>query len=306
MNSRILLVVFAFALVLAACNALLPPPEPTPTTEPTPLPDTPTPEATPLPDTPTPEPTPLPDTPTPVQPTPTETPAATPTPPLEPDPRPEEEILILEPGPGSRVLSPVRVAGEADSTFEQNLVVRIILDDGIELVQVSTTIQADLGLRGPFEVEVPFTVTGERQAFIQIYSTSARDGGITHLSSVGITIADAGEESIVMGERQPERIAIFQPETAATITGGVAHVEGFALASFEQALLVEVLDEEGNVVGMQPIMVQAPDMGIPGPYNAEVPYTITTAQPGRIVVRDISPAHGDNAHLASVEVRLEP
>jgi hypothetical protein len=241
-------------------------------------------------------------------PTPTETPTPTPTPtPTDPDdPRGEEAIVILEPGPGSRAVSPVTVRGIADPTFEQNLVVRILLEDGTELAVEPATIQAELGERGPYSVEIEFDVDVETQAFIQVYDISARDGGILHLNSVGLTLAPDGPEDIVVTEPQPERIAIFEPTNNDTISGGMVYVEGFALASFEQHLLIEVLDEDGNVVGQEPIIVQAPDLGQPGPFSAEISYTVTTAGPGRILVTDPSAAFPGAVHIASVEIQLEP
>ena len=217
----------------------------------------------------------------------------------------EESILILEPGNGSRVISPVRVAGIADPTFEQALVVRLVLDDGSELAMAPAQIDAELGQRGPFAAEVPFSIIGERQAFIQVYASSARDGGTTHLASVGITIADAGDENVVPATSHPERIAIFEPQNADTISGGGVHVEGFALASFEQTLVVEVLDADGNAIATEPIIVEAPDLGRPGPFSVDIPYTVAESGPGRIVVRDPSPAFGGDSHLASVDVTLE-
>jgi hypothetical protein len=86
----------------------------------------------------------------------------------------------------------------------------------------------------------------------------------------------------------------------------VAVVEGYGLATFEATLVVEVYDEDGTLIGQEPVMVDAPDIGLPGPFRAEVPYTLTSPGPGRVVVRDISPAHGDNTHLNSVEVQLSP
>ena len=241
--------------------------------------------------------------------TPPPLPAATETsvPEASPTPeRPEEAIFIQEPGPGSQVTSPIRVAGVADPTFEQNLVVRVVLDDGTQLTEVPTIIQADVGQRGNFEVEVPISLDMQRNIFIQVYASSARDGGITHLSSTGVIFSPAGPENIVTSQPHPERIGIFQPRTGGTISGGVVHVEGFALASFEQSLLVEVLDADGNVVGSQPVIVQAPDLGQPGPFSADVPYTVAQSDAGRIVVRDISPAFGGDTHLSSVEITLEP
>jgi hypothetical protein len=220
--------------------------------------------------------------------------------------RPEEAILILEPGPGSRVTSPIRVHGAANWTFEQNLVVRLLLDDGSQLALAPTTIQSGLGQRGPFELELPFDVEGERQAFIQVYASSPRDGAITHLASVGVTLALSGPAEIRPATSHPEQIVIYQPAVAQRVSSGMVHVEGFALASFEQTLVVEVYDVDGNKVGMQPVTVQAPDMGIAGPYSADVPFQVTVGGPGRVVVRDPSPAFEGDIHLASVEITLEP
>jgi hypothetical protein len=193
----------------------------------------------------------------------------------------------------------------ADSTFEQNLVVRLLLDDGSQLAFAPTTIQSEMGQRGLFELELSFNVEGERQGFIQVYASSPRDGATTHLASVGVTLASSGPAETRPVTMQQERIAIYQPAPAQTIGGGVAHVEGFALASFEQTLVVEVFDVDGKKVGMQPVIVQAPDLGIPGPFSADVPYEGASAGPGRIVVRDPSPAFEGDYHLASVDITLE-
>lgn len=219
---------------------------------------------------------------------------------------PAESIAITEPASGSVVMNPVVVRGEADPTFEQNLVVRVLEADGTVISTTATTIQADVGQRGPFNLELPLIAGAERSLFIQVFATSARDGGVTHLSSVGVSFSPTGPANILSNDDPPEQIAIFQPALSQSISGGTVHVEGFALATFEQSLVVEVLDENGSVIGMTPVLVQSSEMGVPGPFSADVPYTLAATGPGRVVVRDISPAHGDNTHLSSVEVNLSP
>jgi hypothetical protein len=219
---------------------------------------------------------------------------------------PDEAILIQEPGPGSRVKSPVRVVGFADPTFEQNLEVRIVAADGTELAHMPMSIQADVGQRGKFELEIPLQLGAEQNIFIQVFATSPRDGGLTHLSSTGVMFSPGGLENISVQEPHPERIAIFQPQPGAAISDAVVHVEGFALASFEQTLVVEVFNQDGKIVGSQPVTVQAPDLGQPGPFSADVAYSVSEPGPGRVVVRDPSPAFGGDVHLNSVEVNLEP
>jgi len=230
---------------------------------------------------------------------------SSPTSPSEPT-EPEEAILILEPGPGSRLTSPVHVAGIADPTFEQTLIVRIVLDDGSELTILPLTIAADIGQRGPFAGDIHFSVDGERHALIQVYDQSARDGGIVHLASVGVILLLEGPEEIVSVDPHPEAIVIDQPEFGATVSGGIAHVEGFGLASFEGTLIIEVHDAEGNIVGLQPIIVKAPDWGFPGPFSADVPYEVAAEGPGRIVVIDPLPVFDGLGHISSVEITLAP
>ncbi|MEW6568459.1 MAG: Gmad2 immunoglobulin-like domain-containing protein [Chloroflexota bacterium] len=256
-------------------------------------------------------PLPQPATPTPA-PGPSETlpPATLPDTPFATGPAlpalPEETILILEPGPGSRLVGSVRVAGISDPSFEQHLAIRILLDDGSQVGFATTTIQADVGLRGPFEVEVPFTVSGERNGFIQVYMASPRDGGITHLSSVGVILAEAEPVELVPGGPHPEDIYITQPEHGATLSGGLAHVEGIGVASFEGTLVISIQNADGTTIAELPVIVAAPDYGLPGSFSADVPFAVGVSQPGRIVVRDISPAFGGDSHLASVEVTLAP
>lgn len=257
----------------------------------------------------TPSPAPLLEPPpvtSPEAPAPTQVLAPTQVPPPTPPTVPDEAILIQQPAPGSRVTSPVTVAGLADPTFEQTLVVRMLLEDGAQIALLPTIIQADTGQRGPFQIELEFDITGERQAFIQVFTESARDGQITHLAAVGVTISDTGPAGIRLANPQPEQIHILQPSLGDLIAGGVVTVVGYGWAGFENTLVIEIQDQDGNIVGQTPVTVESLEMGQSGPFRAQVPYSITTAGPGRVTVRDISPAFGGSVHLNSVDIRLAP
>jgi hypothetical protein len=220
--------------------------------------------------------------------------------------RPDEAILIQSPGPGSRLTGSIRLQGMADPAFEQTLGVRLLADDGSQLASLSTIIQAEAGQRGPFQADIPFSASQLRQAFLQVFATSPRDGGVTHLASVGVQLAPGSAPDIHPGEPQPEQIAILQPQPGAEINGGSLHVAGFGLAGFEQTLMIDLYDAEGNPLAEQPVIVNAPDLGQAGPFAADLTYTLGQPGPGRVVVRDVSPAFGGDAHLTSVEVNLEP
>ena len=298
------------ALVLAACSFF---PESVPTPLPPDLLETavaltvaalssvtlpPLPSSTPAP-FPTSSPAPLPSS----------TPALTATPnetgPVPPPPRPEEALLILMPGPGSKLTSPIEVSGVSDPTQHQQVLIELVAEDGSIIARRSATISADLGQRGPFSVDLPFAASAQN-ARIQASFASPRDGGLLHLSSVTVQLLASGAPDIVPAQPHPEDIYISSPRPGAVVSGGSIEVRGVALASFEQNLIVEIWDEDGTMISQIAAIVQAPDLGQPGPFSVTVPYGIAGEQPGRIVVKDESVGIPGLIHLASVEVTLRP
>lgn len=286
---------------IAVITQPLPSLTPTPDTSPTLLPPTLTPEISPSATI-----GPMPPTFTPnISLTPISTPNPPATPSLPPSPPlPEEAIFIQAPGIGARIASPLVVRGVSNPAPEQTVVVRVVSIDGTELALEPTTIQADLGQRGPFELSIPLTITEEQPAFVQVFVTSARDGGITHLSSVGITLVP--DESVAAGTPQDdsEDIVIMEPAFGAMISGGTIRVSGQGRASFENTLVVDLLDHAGNTLAREAVIVHGP-LGEIGFFNVDLPYSVSESGRGRVVVRDMSPAFGGTVHLSSVEILLE-
>jgi hypothetical protein len=216
----------------------------------------------------------------------------------------EEAIMILEPAPGSKVASPVRVSGFANPTFEQNLLMRIVLEDGTVLPQTFTSIQADPGERGVFEFEYPFDLEGT--ALIQVYEVSTRDGGIIHLSSVEVTLAPDGPADIGIREPYSESLAIGNPAPSDEISGGELIVSGIGMRSYMPFLLVDLLDENGNEIYSTDIEFVMYEIGEHGTFWVKLAYSIDQPQVGRVVVRDPSWIMGKDFHLTSVDIMLEP
>lgn len=217
-----------------------------------------------------------------------------------------EAIAIGRPGSGSTVSSPLSVRGVADPAFEQNLGLRLYRMTGELLAEGSATIEAPIGQRGPFSGELSFEVEEGGPAVLQVFNSSARDGGLTHLSSVSLRLSPQGQAQIEEAPVGPESINIHEPQAGAALSGGVVQVSGVGRASFEGTLVVEIVNADGETVGQQPLIVEAPAMGEPGPFSAEVSYQVESAQPGRVLVYDPSPAFGGMVHLSSVEVQLQP
>jgi hypothetical protein len=229
-----------------------------------------------------------------------------------------EAIQILSPATGSSVTSPVIISGLADGTFEQALVVRITDENGAVLTTVPTLIGAELGQRGPFEAEVQFNVAHDQPGRLSVFAASARDGGLTHLASVEVTLLASGAANTLAAEPRGEVHVIESPAFLSPIQGRTVHITGFSEYVFENNLLLALCGEGGsgepdlvcgtkdNILAAGFTTVRSPDLGQPGPFEADLTFTLTRAMAGRIAVYSDSPRDGGILHLTSQEVRLEP
>lgn len=306
-NVLMLLVVL---LALVACNPDTTTP-PTPTTVVEAPTSTPAPAATntAAPVEPTSTPAAVPPTFTPV---PTDEPAepadVTPTAVVDPAIIPAAPIYISQPGNGSKVTSPVVVTGISNPSFEQSVVARLITADGTELAVVPGQIGSPLGERGEYSITIDFDVNEITPAFIQVFTDNPMDGGITTLSSVGIQLlpdAEAGQKEIIENTDTQAHIVVTSQANSDVVSGGTITIEGFGRPTFESTFVVEMTDSVGELMAREAVTVNAP-MGQYGYFTVTFPYTVTEEMPARVTVRDISPAHGDNAFVHSVLVRLNP
>jgi hypothetical protein len=220
--------------------------------------------------------------------------------------RPPEAIAIERPGPGSSAVSPLHISGISDPTFENHLGVRLMGMDGSLIAEGSGQIEAPIGERGPFQASLDFEVRSKQPALLQVFDSSARDGGIIHLNSVVVQLLPSGPADVQSAPIESEHIQILAPAAGEVISAGHVTVRGFGIGSFEGNLVVELADASGNQLSIKPVTVDAPEMGEPGPFAVTLSYSVPEEQPGRVVIRDPSPAFAGAVHLASVEVQLQP
>jgi hypothetical protein len=112
--------------------------------------------------------------------------------------------------------------------------------------------------------------------------------------------------------------AVAQAQAPRTITlefptnGGVVvspvNVRGrVTIAPFENTLRGRVYDASGRVVGQGPINVTPTtpgNLGGPGTFSGQIPFTIGATGPGRVEIADISAADGSVLASASANVTL--
>jgi hypothetical protein len=234
---------------------------------------------------------------------PTSIPAATQSPSIDSDAK--ESIAITLPLPGQGLNGSIHIEGISDPTFEQTLGVLVRDQTGNVIANGSTRINADAGQRGKFSGDVSIPNGADQPGRIVVYSTSARDGGPTHLASLDVELNSTKPSNITaLSSDRVESIVITSPAPNASIGKSVT-ISGVSDPTFEQTLVVEVRDANNHQLGRAAAHINA-DVGQRGSFSIDVPFQVSTAQPGRIVVYSLSARDGLTVHLNSVEVNLQP
>jgi hypothetical protein len=230
----------------------------------------------------------------------------TPTPTRISLPLPQERLVLQAPGPGSSVISPVRVAGWGGPAAQGKIFVRLIGEQGQVLARTTTYLLAIEGVAGSFVVTVPFSIEGVAEAGLIEVSFNTPSNRLEHLSTRPVVFLSVGPPRVYTNLTTTEKIAIFSPREDRRVSGGMATVSGGALLDEDLPLLVQVLDRAGEVVGSTEVVVQAPALGELGTFEALVAYTVPYAQYGRIAVTEHGLYPPAVRHYTSVRVYLEP
>lgn len=91
-------------------------------------------------------------------------------------------IVISSPRPGASVRSPLRVRGTAN-TFEANFTIELRTGGGV-IARKFVTATSGTGVRGTYDVKIPFHVSEETPGRLVAFEPSAKDGKPLHTVKV--------------------------------------------------------------------------------------------------------------------------
>jgi hypothetical protein len=268
------------------------------TAAPPPLTDTPIPSRTPTITT-TPAPTgpttsPIPIT---VEPTPSETPT--------PD-IPLADIQIYTPGPLSKIISPLRVRAFLAPGARGRILVELLGEDGRLLVRQLRSFNTLPGRKIILFEELDFEIAAVAEAGRLVLSTRDRFDRITHLASVDVILLSAGEEDINPAGDLLAPITVEDPKPDTLIQGGELQVSGRARPNSSQALVIELIDSEGRVLGSRQVDPLNGPSGTHQPFNTTLPYNVSSPTRALLVVRERGDRILGTTQLTSLEVLLSP
>ena len=236
----------------------------------------------------------------------------TPEPLTLPDPLPQAEIQIINPGRLSRVtspfnlhvyLAPPRNEREDNSTYQISL-----FGDNGQLLE-RQTISREKGESGSSHLVLDLSFNIRTEAKTARLEVSAVDpySRISALDSTDVILLSAGEPEIKSILDLYASLIIQQPIPSTLIQGDVLIVQGVTRFAPDDQLLVELINRDGNQVGSAILPVGENDLGNGfRPFSGEIPFQVSSSSWIRVQVIARDEKFSGIQHLVSVEVLVSP
>ncbi len=170
------------------------------------------------------------------------------------------------------------------------------------LIQYGTT----QDFRLPLDLELEYDIPGVAEtARLQVIIQNTRDE-IVYISSVDVILLSIGETERNQPGDNLEPFYLQRPWSQQLIQGGVMQISGFLRPPNNQPVIFELFSVTGELAGSRQLAPLEIVNGEHYPLQFELPYTITKAGWGRLVVRQAGERIPGDAVLNSVQVYLKP
>jgi len=240
---------------------------------------------------------------------PTRTRTNTPTPTITPTPLPPFAVLRIDrPGRMSKLISPFRTELGVTPGDDGTVHIDLIGEDGRFISRQVLSYGSYQGKSIGIAPEIEFQIDAVAETARLVITIYDKFGRIRHLTSTDIILLSIGDNEINPTSGQREAYLVRSPKKGDIITGGYVSLTGLARPVNDSALILELIDENGKVVGSQQVVVPAPSGDLSHtPYTAVIPYEVTDVTPVRLTMRQESTSRiPGTVELATLELVLAP
>lgn len=245
-------------------------------------------------------------------------PTVTATQPPEPTPDastleiPEAAIKISSPGPMSKISSTLEVQGTLKTVPDGYMLIEVWLEPLTSEGQPRLLLRE---LQNFISDPIPFLYISKEfnieisrlSEFAQLrVSTYDPENRIVALASVDLLLLSVGEAELNPPGDLHEQIVILEPRENELVQGGTAFVSGLVRSYSDQYLSVSLTTANGNVIGVQHLLVTPPPEGGYVPFNIEVPYNVSETTRVRLSVFENNGRIAGLTHLSSILTLVSP
>jgi hypothetical protein len=230
-------------------------------------------------------------------------PSRTPT----PTPRvPAAELYIWNPGPLSKVISPIRLDAYAHTGANGLITVALLGEDGRLLYRQVLRYGTLQGAVVPLDLDVPFEISAVAETGRLVVSIEDGYKRPIAITAVDVILQSLGSNDLTPSGDGLQAIAIQQPRNNQSFEGGTLLVKGMARPSSSQPMLVELVTADGAVIASRQSALQARPDGTHAPFEIELPYSVTKITDARVIARQQGDRLDGMLALASAQVWLKP
>lgn len=220
---------------------------------------------------------------------------------------PYGEIQILNPGPLSKVVTPIKLHAYLNPGEDDRVRVALYGEDGRLLARNVLSYSAPPSYKVHLKVDLKFEIPGVAEEGRIVISTQDEYGRTVALASTDIILLSEGETDTNPPVDLFEKIILEQPVPSTLIQDGVIIVQGFTRYAPGNQLYVELVNFRGGVVGSKIIGVD--EKRLARGYRffvGEIPYQVDTPSWIRVQVMSRDGKMSQDQHLSSVKVLVSP
>lgn len=220
---------------------------------------------------------------------------------------PEGEIQIYRPGDLSKVSSPFRLVANLEPGPNGRVHIELFGEDGRTLSRKILNVMIPASMtRFNVITDLDFEIVGVAEAARVQVSVDDEFGRLRALASIDIILISSGPTELTRYRDTLENIIIQQPYANVMIQGETLLITGIARTDSEQALAVELIDREGNIVGYGMATVAFQDGDEYAFFAAEISYNVNEPTWVLISVRELGFSIPGTVHLSTLEIVLSP
>jgi hypothetical protein len=203
---------------------------------------------------------------------------------------PTGQIILLSPGAGSRIVSPLRITAFAHPGSKGKITLQLYGEDGRlmgeQLVRLGTE---DKWIT--FESKIPFEITSAGENAILTLTTFDSDSRRIAVNSAKVELLQVGDTITEANQLTKLPIVITTPKEDKPVSGGNLHIDGFAVPYSSAPLILGLFKANGAIVASKQIALKPLNPGdIYVPFSVDLPYTVSESTPVRISIRQANDA----------------
>ena len=240
--------------------------------------------------------------------TPTFTPSPSPSPtatfpPTAAPKAPIPAIHVLSPGPMSKVISPITLKTYVQPGAKGQIQVELLGEDGRLLARDLFRRETILVEGAYIKMEIPFETRAAAELGRLQISTKDEFGRPLEVYSIHLLLLSVGRYDINRSDTEHPRSIFFFPESEQEFSGGTLPVIGEYQSYNDNSVILELLDEEGKVLGLRVLNLTA---GERESFETSIEYKVKEQVSARLILRQSDDKFNGAVYLHSQIVILNP